>query len=93
MGEIGSDCKVKRSSQLDNQIGCLGASIERALALKSDVESRLSCVLRSDTPIQSLEKTKEPVSLVPLATTISEFNLKMDILNSRLESILNRIEL
>jgi hypothetical protein len=89
----GAQC-VKKSSQVEDQMGRLGNSIERALSLRADFENRLSCILKPEETQKEIEKaTKELISLVPLATALSEFNLKMNILNSQLESILYRIEL
>jgi hypothetical protein len=89
----GAQC-VKKSSQVEDQMGSLALSIERALSLRADFEKRLSCILKPEETQKEIEKaTKELISLVPLATALSEFNLKMNIINSQLESILYRIEL
>lgn len=85
-------CTAQRTSHVEEQVGRLGSQIERALSLKCDLESRLSGVLRNDSPVATLDKPKEPVSLVPLATALSEYNLKLNVLCDRLESILNRLE-
>jgi|GEM_PF-5733721 hypothetical protein len=89
-----SKVNVKRTPQIEDQIIQLGNAIERALSLKEDFESRLSCILINEEPQNgSLEKAKEPTTLVPLATILDEFNMKLSILNNSLDSILNRIEL
>ena len=93
IGTAGSQC-LKNASQLEEQINRLGDSIETAGSLKVSLEGALSCILRNETPLPATEdKAKEVVSLVPLATKLADFNFKMILLNQRLESILNRIEL
>ena len=91
----GAQCEsTKRVSHVEVQIDQLGNAIEAALGIKSGLEARLSCILRSEPPIvEGLEKEKGIQPLVPLAEHLADLNRKMIILNQRLDSILNRIEL
>jgi transposase len=88
----GEECVVK-PRQTEEQISRLGNAIERALSLRSDIESRISPVLINQAPLVGSEKTKDVRPLVPLAQTLYEFNAKINNLNDGMESILNRIEL
>ena len=89
----GAQC-VKKASHVEEQMSRLSNSIERALSLKADFEGRLSPILKAEeVSIPQTNATKELISLVPLATALAEYNSKINLLNSQLESILNRIEL
>lgn len=79
--------------QIDNQCINLDANISRLMDLVSVLSSRLSPILidleEGATPDPGCNK-EQP--LVPVANTIRRFNITVSYAISKLESILNRIE-
>lgn len=74
--------------ELDRQ----AKAVEHLHSLISDLDNRLSGVLRPTTPATGADK-KLPDALVPLAGNISETNSRIEAACARLQGIYDRIEL
>jgi hypothetical protein len=93
--------QINRLGDSIETAGSLKVSLEGALSciLRNEPpfitkKTKSFCMVHAELFLPATEdKAKEVVSLVPLATKLADFNFKMILLNQRLESILNRIEL
>ena len=83
----------EKVSQVQSQLDGLAKSISILCEVISQVEERLTPVLRPSVPAER-DKMKEPKSdLVPLAESISSQTFIVDCQSDRLRSTLSRLEL
>ena len=75
--------------ELDRQ----AKTVEHLHSLISDLELRLSAIVRPDAPTPIAVTEKAMQTLVPLAGGLSEQNHRITSANARLQSLLERIEL
>ena len=84
--------KSSEGSQVAQQICVLEESVGKAEALAGALAERLISVLRSEPPPAAHELSTAQEDLVCCADQIRNQAVRIDNINSRLESILNRLE-
>lgn len=84
--------KKPKEPQVTRQLSVGLSLISRIEKLIAEVDTRLEKVLRDPGVEKGSPETKEPECLVPLAQSIQELNIHIEICASRLEGLLKRLE-
>ncbi len=93
MNECGSVCEVDRQTQCTKAADRLSGSINVTDDLLGKLENKLCSVLMPSCPaVPGCEKSKEPESLVPLASELNHQDRRIMSLNDVIRSILDRLE-
>lgn len=93
VGETKPQTKPQRQSQVVEQTGRLEKNLSTLHTAIGNLTDRLSAVLRSSAPPSVVEKGKDSVELVVLASAFKGFGDSVKLATFKIEDIFERLEL